>query len=200
MPVVMSDEDIARIKAAIPALKSARIKKYAEEYGLSAYDSSQLTSDVAIADLFDGAVALGSNPKKTANFIMGDVMRLGKEAGSEDITVAVTPAQLAATLRLIDDGAISLAAVQKDLFPKVWGTEADPAKLIDELGLRQSSDSGEIEAIVREIMDKNEKVVNDYRSGNEKVVSFFVGQVMKATKGKANPKIVNETLLKLLKG
>ena len=86
------------------------------------------------------------------------------------------------------------------MFPKVWGTEADPAKLIDELGLRQSSDSGEIEAIVREIMDKNEKVVNDYRSGNEKVVSFFVGQVMKATKGKANPKIVNETLLKLLKG
>ena len=200
MPVVMSDEDIERIRASIPPLKSARIKKYTEQYGLSAYDSAQLTSDVAIADLFDGAVALGSNPKKTANFIMGDVMRLGKEAGSEDVTVAVTPAQLAATLKLIDEGAISLAAVQKDLFPKVWGTDSDPAALVDKLGLRQSNDSGEIEAIVREIMDKNEKVVNDYRSGNEKVISFFVGQVMKATKGKANPKVVNETLIKLLKG
>ena len=178
MPVVMSDDDIERIRASIPPLKSARIKKYTEQYGLSAYDSAQLTSDVAIADLFDGAVALGSNPKKTANFIMGDVMRLGKEAGSEDVTVAVTPAQ----------------------FAKVWGTDNDPAALVDKLGLRQSNDSGEIEAIVREIMDKNEKVVNDYRSGNEKVISFFVGQVMKATKGKANPKVVNETLIKLLKG
>lgn len=200
MPVVMTDEDVERIRATIPALKAERTKKYVEEYQLSDYDAAQLTSDVAIADLFDGAVALGASPKKTANFIMGDVMRLGKESGSEDITVAVTPAALAATLKLIDDGAISLAAVQKELFPRLWGSDADPVKLLDELGLRQSNDEGEIEAIVRDVMAKNERVVNDYRSGNEKVISFFVGQVMKATKGKANPKVVNETLQRLLKG
>lgn len=200
MPVVMSKEDVEKIRATIPALKGERTAKYISEYGLPEYDCSILTADVAVADLFDGAVALGANPKKTANFIMGDVLRLAKEAGSEDLNIKIAPAQLYALLKLIDDGAISLAAVQKELFPKVWGTDNDPAKLMDELGLRQSNDTGEIEEIVKTVMAANEKVVNDYRSGNEKVISFFVGQVMKATKGKANPKVVNEVLAKLLKG
>ena len=159
-----------------------------------------LTADVAVADLFDGAVAAGANPKKAANFIMGDVMRLAKEPGSEDVNIAISPAQLYSLLKLVEDGAVSLVAVQKELFPKVWGTDDKPEELVDKLGLRQSSDTEEIEVVVREIMAANERVVNDYRAGNEKVMSFFVGQTMKATKGKANPKIVNEVLLKLLKG
>lgn len=200
MPVVMSREDVERIRATIPALKGERTAKYIAEYGLPEYDCSILTADVAIAELFDGAVALGSNPKKTANFIMGDVLRLAKEAGSEELNIKITSAQLYEMIKLIDDGAISLAAVQKELLSRVWGTDAEPAELIDKLGLRQSNDTGEIEEIVKAVMAANERVVNDYRSGNEKVISFFVGQVMKATKGKANPKLVSDVLAKLLKG
>ena len=200
MPVVISREEIERIRASIPALKAERTEKYVTEYKLSDYDAALLTADVAVADLFDGAVAAGANPKKAANFIMGDVMRLAKEPGSEDVNIAISPAQLYSLLKLVEDGAVSLVAVQKELFPKVWGTDDKPEELVDKLGLRQSSDTEEIEAVVREIMAANERVVNDYRAGNEKVMSFFVGQTMKATKGKANPKIVNEVLLKLLKG
>ena len=131
---------------------------------------------------------------------MGDVMRLAKEPGSEDVNIKIAPAQLSAMLSLVEQGVVSLVAVQKEIFPKVWGTDSDPVAVVDKLGLRQSNDTAEIEAVVKEIMAANERVVNDYRSGNTKVVSFFVGQVMKATKGKANPKVVNEVLAKLLKG
>ncbi len=199
MPVVMSKEDVERIRATIPPLKAERIAKYTGEYKLSDYDAAQLTVDVAIADLFDGTVVLGSNPKKTANFIMGDVLRLAREPGSEDVNIRISPAQLAEILKLIEDGAVSLVAVQKELFPKAWGTEDSPAVLLDKLGLRQSNDTGELESVVQAIIDANPRVVNDYLSGNEKVLSFFVGQAMKATKGKANPKLVGDIVAKLLK-
>lgn len=198
MPVVMTDEDIERIRATIPALKGERTAKYTSEFGLTAYDAELLTADVAVADLFDGAVAAGANPKKAANFIMGDVLRLAKEAGSEDVNIKISPVRLAELLKLVEDGVISLVVAQKEVFPKVWGTDKSPSALVDELGLKQSNDTDEIEAALKEIMKNNERVVNDYRSGNEKVMSFFVGQVMKATKGKANPKIVGEVVKKLL--
>lgn len=199
MPVTIAPAEVERIRATIPALKRERILRYTTEYNLSEYDAGQLTSDVAIADLFDGAVALGAQPKRAANFIMGDVMRLAGKAGSEDIEIGVTPAQLYAVLALVADGAVSLVAVQKELFPALWGTDADPNALVEKLGLRQNSDAGELEAVVRQIVDANPKVADDYRRGNEKVLSFFVGQAMKATKGKANPKLVGDILVKLLK-
>ena len=165
----------------------------------SDYDAALLTADVAIADLFDGTVAVGAAPKKAANFIMGDVMRLGKAPGAEDVNVRVSPSQLAEMLKLVDEGAASLAAVQKEILPRVWDTDKSPSVVLDELGLRQSNDAGELEAVVKGIIDANPKVVADYLAGNQKVVSFFVGQAMKATKGKANPKMVSEILGKLLK-
>lgn len=198
MPVVLSDEDIERIGSTIPMLKSERISKYVGEYGLPQYDAEILTVDKDVADLFDGAVAIGANPKKASNFIMGDVLRLSKEEGSEELNIGINPTQLCDMLRLVEGGAISLSAVQKELLPKIWKTDENAEALMDKLGLKQSNDVGEIEAIVKKIMEDNPKVVNDYRSGNTKVISFFVGQTMKATKGKCNPKIVNETLNKLL--
>jgi len=198
MPVVLSDEDIERIGSTIPMLKSERISKYVGEYGLPRYDAEILTADKDVADLFDGAVAIGANPKKASNFIMGDVLRLSKEEGSEELNIGINPTQLRDMLRLVEGGLISLSAVQKELLPKIWKTDENAEALVDKLGLKQSNDVGEIEAIVKKIMEDNPKVVNDYRSGNTKVISFFVGQTMKATKGKCNPKIVNETLNKLL--
>ena len=199
MPVVMTDEDVGKIRATVPALPGERVEKYTKEYGLSDYDAALLTADVAIADLFDGTVAVGAAPKKAANFIMGDVMRLGKAPGAEDVNVRVSPSQLAEMLKLVDEGAASLAAVQKEILPRVWDTDKSPSVVLDELGLRQSNDAGELEAVVKGIIDANPKVVADYLAGNQKVVSFFVGQAMKATKGKANPKMVSEILGKLLK-
>ena len=199
MPVVMTDEDVEKIRATVPALPGERVEKYTKEYGLSDYDAALLTADVAIADLFDGTVAVGAAPKKAANFIMGDVMRLGKAPGAEDVNVRVSPSQLAEMLKLVDEGAASLAAVQKEILPRVWDTDKSPSVVLDELGLRQSNDAGELEAVVKGIIDANPKVVADYLAGNQKVVSFFVGQAMKATKGKANPKMVSEILGKLLK-
>ena len=199
MPVVMTDEDVEKIRATVPALPGERVEKYTKEYGLSDYDAALLTADVAIADLFDGTVAVGAAPKKAANFIMGDVMRLCKAPGAEDVNVRVSPSQLAEMLKLVDEGAASLAAVQKEILPRVWDTDKSPSVVLDELGLRQSNDAGELEAVVKGIIDANPKVVADYLAGNQKVVSFFVGQAMKATKGKANPKMVSEILGKLLK-
>lgn len=198
MPVVLTDEAIARLKGEIPMLRAERIAKYTGEYNLPDYDAEILTSDRDIADLFDGAVGLGAQPKKASNYIMSEILRKGKEAGSEDVTVGVTPAQLAELLRLVDENEVSLAAT-KEVLDRIWCGDETPAAAVEALGLKQNNDTGEIEAIVQQIIDANPKVVADYRGGNTKVTAFFVGQVMKATKGKSNPKIVNEVLSKLLK-
>lgn len=199
MPVVMSPEDIERIRATVPPLRRERMARYTGEFGLTEYDAGQITADVAIADLFEGAVKAGATPKKAANFIMGDVMRLAREPGSEELSVRISPVQLAGMLALVDEGTVSLVAVQKELFPALWGTDLSPAEMVDKLGLRQNSDAGELEGIVASVIAANPKVADDYRAGNTKVAAFFVGQVMKATRGKANPKLVNEILNKLLK-
>lgn len=199
MPVVMSPEDIEKIRATVPPLRRERMARYTGEFGLTEYDAGQITADVAIADLFEGAVKAGATPKKAANFIMGDVMRLAREPGSEELSVRISPVQLAGMLALVDEGTVSLVAVQKELFPALWGTDLSPAEMVDKLGLRQNSDAGELEGIVASVIAANPKVADDYRAGNTKVAAFFVGQVMKATRGKANPKLVNEILNKLLK-
>lgn len=198
MPVVMSGDDIAKIKKSIPALKKERMEKYISEYKLPQYDAEILTADRDLADLFDGAVAIFNQPKKVSNYIMGEVLRKGKEAASEDISIGVTHLQVAEMLKLVEDNVVSLSAA-KDILEKIWNTSEMPSAVVEKLGLKQNNDTGEIEAIVQGIIDANPKVVAEYLSGNDKVTAFFVGQTMKATKGKGNPKIVNEVLAKLLK-
>lgn len=198
MPVVMSDADIQRLRSEIPPLKSERIKRYTEDYSLPEYDAEILTADREVAELFDSCVKLFDKPKKVSNYIMGEILRKGKEAGSEDVTVGISGSQLAEILKLVEDNVISLAA-SKEVLDKIWLTDESAEQAVEKLGLRQNNDSGEIEAVVQKVIDDNPKVVADYMSGNDKVTAFFVGQVMKATKGKSNPKIVNEVLAKLLK-
>lgn len=198
MPVVLSQSDVEEIRKSIPMLKNARIQKYTQQLGLPLYDAEILTADREVADLFDRAVQIYDNPKKVSNYIMSEILRKGKEAGSEDVTVGINARQLADLLKLIESGVISLAA-SKEVLDKIWLTDGDAEKAVEQLGLKQVSDAGEIEDVVRKIIEDNPKVVADYLSGNEKVTAFFVGQTMKATKGKANPKIVNEVLARLLK-
>lgn len=197
MPVVMTAADVERIRATVPMLKNERIERYVGEYKLPEYDAKILTSDREIADLFDGAVALGAQPKKASNYIMSEILRKGKTDGSEDVTIGVTAKQLAEILSLVEAGTVSLAAT-RDVLDRIWLTDESAAAAVDALGLKQNNDSGEIEAVLKQIIEANPKVVADYKAGNAKVVAFFVGQAMKATKGKANPKIINELLPKLI--
>lgn len=197
MPVVMTAADVERIRATVPMLKNERIEKYVGEYKLPEYDAKILTSDREIADLFDGAVALGAQPKKASNYIMSEILRKGKTDGSEDVTIGVSAKQLAEILALVEAGTVSLAAT-RDVLDRIWLTDETATAAVDALGLKQNNDSGEIEAVLKQIIEANPKVVADYKAGNGKVVAFFVGQAMKATKGKANPKIINELLPKLI--
>ena len=197
MPVVLSDADIDAIAASLPELKRARRARYTSELGLSDYDADVLTSDPAVADLFDETVKLGAVAKKAANYIMSEIMRKGKTEGEDGVTVGVTGAQLFDILSLVEKGEINLVA-SKDVLDKIWQTDMSASEAVDKLGLRQNNDAGEIEKLVRDIIAANPGPADDFRKGNEKVLSFFVGQLMKATKGKTNPKIAGDLVRKLL--
>ncbi len=198
LPVIMTKEHVEQIRASIPPLPSQRKQKYVSEFSLPAYDADILTLDIEIADLFDETVKLGANPKKASNYIMSEVLRLCKNGESEDVSLGVNATQLNEILSLVDKGEISLSA-SRQVLETIWGNGNSPTVTVEKLGLKQSNDAGEIERIIKGIMDANPKVVADYKAGNTKVTAFFVGQTMKATKGKANPKLVNEILEKLIK-
>lgn len=197
MPVVLSDEDVERIRAALPELARDRRNRYVSDLGLSDYDASLITADPATAELFDDAVTAGANAKKAANYIMSEIMRKGKTAGEDGIVVGITGMQLADLLALVEKGEINLVS-SRDVLDKIWLTDMTASAAVDALGLRQNNDAGEIEKLVRDIVAANPGPADDYRKGNEKVLSFFVGQLMKATKGKTNPKIAGELIRKVL--
>ena len=197
MPVVLSDADIDAIAASLPELKRARRARYTSELGLSDYDADVLTSAPAVAALFAETVKLGAVAKKAANYIMSEIMRKGKTEGEDGVTVGVTGAQLFDILSLVEKGEINLVA-SRDVLDKIWQTDMSASEAVDKLGLRQNNDAGEIEKLVRDIIAANPGPADDFRNGNEKVLSFFVGQLMKATKGKTNPKIAGDLVRKLL--
>ena len=170
-----------------------------KELGLPPYDAEVLTASRALADYFEAGVAAGGSAKATGNWIMGEITRSLNDNGISIEACPVTPVQLAELLKLIDSGVIS-GKIAKTVFDEMFKTGKDAAKIVEEQGLVQVSDSGAIESIIDEIMAANAGQVEEYRGGKEKVFGFFVGQVMKASKGKANPAVVNELLLNKLKG
>lgn len=196
LPVVFTDADIERIRASIPALPKERAERYEKEYGLPEYDAKVLTADKDVSDLFDGAVALGADAKKTSNFIMSEVLRLAKIDGADDVDIKISASALADIVKMqAADELNNLAA--KSLLAAVWNTDGDPRKVARERGLLQSNDEGEIKAIFDGVIAANQKQTADFLSGNDKLRGYFVGQVMRAAGGKANPKIVNALLDKL---
>lgn len=197
LPVVLSDEKLAELRARLPRLKQERAALYTKNYGLSDYDTQILTQNREVSDLFETAVNLGSNPKKTANFIMGDVLRLAKTEG-EDVDLGIDGQTLYQLLALVDDGTLSLAAASKEVLGFIWKKDIAPLTAVEKLGLKQMNDTDEIEAAVRAVIEANPKSVAEYKNGSEKVLAFFVGQVMKATKGKCNPKLAGELVIKNL--
>ncbi len=201
LPLVIDEKWIAEISAALPELPHARGQRFIAEYGLPPYDAALLTSRKDVADYFEAAVKIHSNPKAISNWVMGDLFRVIKEKKlDEALSIAEWPVSaqhLAAMVKMIDEGKIS-GKIAKVLFPEMLATGAAPEAIVRAKGLEQVSDTGSIESAIDRILAANSKLVSDYRAGNEKIFGFLVGQVMKATQGKASPQIVNELLKKKL--
>ena len=200
-PLAVSEAWIEKVRADMPELPQAKRARF-QQYGLSAQDTATLTSTWSISEYFDQALASVGNratPKDVANWITGDLSARLNETGRDAAESAVTPTQLARLIALIQDGTIS-RKIAKEVFDAVWAGEGDPDAIIDRRGLRQISDAGALDAIVAEVLAANPKQVEDYRAGKEKAFNSLVGQVMKATGGKANPTQVNEILKSRLAG
>lgn len=190
----IDDEWKARIRAEIPELPDARKKRYVEELGLPAYDAAVLTVTKEMSDFFDAAVTSGADAKLASNWLMGDVSAYLNKNSKELDEIALKPESLAAMIKLIENGTIS-SKIAKQIFVDLVEKGGDPEAIVKEKGLVQISDEGELRRIINEALDKGPQSIEDYKNGKEKALGFFVGQVMKATKGQANPPLVNKLLL-----
>lgn len=197
VPIVVSQEWIDGIKSTLPELPDAKRERFVAQYGLPEYDADILTSERSIADWYEAVVKAGGQPKAASNWIMGEMMRILNEENKSIEECPLRPEQLAEMLKLIDDGTIS-GKIAKTVFEEMFKSGKDAEAIVKERGLVQINDEGAIEKVVDEILSKNQEEVARYKAGDEKLLGFFVGQVMKATKGKANPQIVNKLLKKKL--
>ena len=193
MPIVVDKAWVEEIKANLPELPDDRRERYVKEFGLPAYDASILTMTKDLADYFDACVATADNPKAVSNWVMGELSRLLNTSGQEITQCLVKPEQLAAMLQLMEKGTIS-GKIAKTVFEEMFNTGKDAEAIVKEKGLVQISDEGAIAAIVDEVVANNQKSVEDFRAGRDRALGFLVGQVMKASKGKANPELVNKLL------
>ena len=197
-PMVVSDAWMAEIKSGLPELPAAKRSRYQAEFGLSAYDAGVLSADRPIAEYFEGAVhACPKDPKAVANWVINELL---KETTADQVTdLKVQPAQFGALVKLISENVIS-GKIAKQILPKMLESGDDPNDIVEREGLKQVTDEGAIAAIVDQIIAKNPDNVAEYRSGKEQLIGWFVGQVMKESRGKANPGVVNKLLREKLKG
>ena len=193
-PLVVTNEFIDKVSKSLPELPDARRKRFSEQYGLSFADASQLTAERTLADYYESAVeASGGNARATANWIRSELLRELENAGLTAEKSPIPAVELGALVRMIGEGKIS-GKQGKDVLVEMFATGKSAGAIVEERGLVQVSDTGEIDRIIDEIIAANPNQLGQYRSGKEALFGFFVGQIMKASKGKANPKIVNERL------
>jgi aspartyl-tRNA(Asn)/glutamyl-tRNA(Gln) amidotransferase subunit B len=199
VPFVAEEKWVREIKASIPELPAAKVRRYIAEFGLPAYDAELLAEEHPLALWFEEAVKEGAPPKAASNWIMGELLRLLNEENASIEESRLKPAALVRMLKLMDEGTIS-GKIAKSVFEQMYRTGKSPEDIVKEQGLLQISDEVSLTAAAREAIAKNPKEAARYRAGEEKLLGFFAGQVMKATKGKANPKLLNEILRKKLSG
>lgn len=198
-PLVITSEFIEEVAAALPELPDVRRNRFMEQYELSFSDASQLVSDRALADYYERAALAANNPRAASNWIRSELLRELEGANQSIAESPVTPDELGALVRLIDEGKIS-GKQAKEVLIEMVSTGEGASRIVEERGLVQMSDTGEIDAAIDEVLAANAAQLEQYRAGKEALFGFFVGQAMKATKGKGNPKIVNERLKEKLKG
>ncbi|HEY8038217.1 MAG TPA: Asp-tRNA(Asn)/Glu-tRNA(Gln) amidotransferase subunit GatB, partial [Polyangiaceae bacterium] len=195
-PLVLDDAFVEELRARIPELPRAKRERFVGELGLSPYAAQVLTGHPRVAAFFEEAATLHGNPTRVANFIQGEVLR-DVQAHGLSATLPVSPAQLAQLLRLVDQGTIS-GKQAKEVYVRIAGSDRMPAAVVAELGMQQVSDAAAIEAVCRRVVEGNPRQAEQLRAGKTALLGFFVGQVMKETKGSANPQMVNDVLRRVL--
>jgi aspartyl-tRNA(Asn)/glutamyl-tRNA(Gln) amidotransferase subunit B len=196
-PVHVTEQMIAQVRGQMPELPAAKRARFAAKYGLSAYDAGVLSDSRALADYFEATVRAGAVPKTASNWISVELLRRLNDAGKEIGGSPVTPNAFAALLAEVESGKIT-AASGKKVFAKMFETGRGPGEIIAEEGHSMLVDSAEVERVCREVIDNNPDNLAKYRAGNEGMFKFFVGQAMRATRGQADPKLINDTIRRLL--
>ena len=197
VPIKISAEAIEEIRKSIPELPDAKRERFAKDYSLPEYDADMLTQSRAMAGYFEEATRLSNQPKTVSNWMMGELMRLLNADAKEIEDSPIKPDRLAGLIKMIDNGVISIK-IAKTVFEEMYKNGKDAESVVLEQGLVQVSDTGAIETIIDEVIKANPGQAADYKAGKDKLFGFFVGQVMKASKGKANPDVVNPLLKKKL--
>ncbi|MGE4570145.1 MAG: Asp-tRNA(Asn)/Glu-tRNA(Gln) amidotransferase subunit GatB [Gammaproteobacteria bacterium] len=193
LPVEVDDELLEKIRSNLPELPTEKKQRFVSELGLSDYDAEVLTSQKAVADYFEAMLDAGADSKLSANWVMGELSAVLNKNQTDIENCPVSAQAFAELVMRIADDTIS-GKIAKDIFKAMWQGEGSADEIIDSKGLKQMTDSGAIEGIIDEIIANNTPQVEQYKGGNTKLLGFFVGQVMKATQGKANPKQVNQLL------
>jgi aspartyl-tRNA(Asn)/glutamyl-tRNA(Gln) amidotransferase subunit B len=193
LPLVIDEDWIDAVKKTLPELPDEKKKRFTIEYSLPSYDATFLTSSRELADYFEACVDKFPNPKQVSNWVMGSLLGLLNVEGKSINESPISPQNLASLLKLIDDGVIS-GKIAKTVFDEMAQTGKPPKEIVEEKGLVQVTDVSAIDEVVSAVISRCPKEVEEYKNGKTKLLGFFVGQVMKETKGKANPKIVNEIL------
>lgn len=194
VPMIISDEWMEEVRKTIPELPDARQRRYQEKLGLPAYDAHVLTLTKEMSDMFEKTVSLGADAKLASNYLMVDVNAYLNKVQKELSETELTAEGLAGMIKLITDGTIS-SKIAKKVFAELIEHGGDAEKIVKEKGLVQVSDSGQLLAWVNEALDNNPKSIEDYKNGRDRAIGFLVGQIMKASKGQANPQMINKMLL-----
>ena len=197
VPIVISDELIAETREKQPEFRTEKMARYISEFGLPEYDADILTGTKKLADIFEATTEICHNPKKVSNWLMGETMRLLKDREMDADKITFSPKHLAALIKMTEKGEIN-SSVAKEVFEHVFDENVDPAAYVEEHGLKMDNDSDAIKGIVETVVANNPQSVADYKAGKKKAVGFLVGQVMKETKGKANPQVINQMLTEVL--
>jgi len=197
VPLLVDQSWVEKVKKTMPELPQERFERFISQYGLSSDHARVLTDARPVADYFEETVEKNADPRMTANWVMGEVLRICKEKKVEVTALRVTPKRLGELLQLVNDGDISAIAAKK-ILSRIEEDDKEPAALVDEMGLRQISDSGALEQTVKAIISRFPDEVTRFKAGEKKLMAFFMGQAMKATKGKGNPKEIRTLFSKLL--
>ncbi|OMH41150.1 Asp-tRNA(Asn)/Glu-tRNA(Gln) amidotransferase subunit GatB [Desulfurobacterium indicum] len=202
-PLIIDSEWLQSIKSSLPELPDETKERFVAEFGITSYDASILTREKVLADFFEKAAKFYSGEaKKVANIIISDFLGVLNEEKQDISTTSVNPEDIAELLSLVDKGTISLRVAKEDVLPEMVKTGKNPSKIVEEKGLVQISDEGALKQVILDVLSKNEKAVKQYKEGDDKkktkAVKFLIGQVMKETRGKANPKLLNDLIPKVL--
>jgi aspartyl-tRNA(Asn)/glutamyl-tRNA(Gln) amidotransferase subunit B len=198
-PLVVDDARIAAVRGTMPELPEARRHRFVAQYRIPEYDAGVLTQSAALADYFEEVAAAAGNPKAASNWVMGEMLRTMKERGATIADVSLSPQELAGLIALVDKGMIS-SSIAKDVFAKMYDSGRSAEDIVVAEGLAQIGNESALLAIVRDVIATHAETVAQYRAGKMQTFGFLVGQVMKASKGKANPKLVNDILKRELGG